>query len=202
MAWNWRSSQETSAQEDTTQPPSPTASATTSTSPDPLASLTSPAVRNATLPKKPLTRDAQAYEELIDLFASIDPDQTKRAASVAREVASRPAEELRDSLFASQMSCSQCFDMAYYCSSIGGQLNNVYRYGALRSCSDLWAQWRFCMRSKAWGEETRRMKIRDFNREKAAKYKIGKSSEDVWEVRREPVLSPFRTRPARTEDLT
>jgi len=147
------------------------------------------------LPRKPVDRDAQAYEELIDLFASIDPDQTKRAASVAREVASRPAEELRDSMFATQMSCSQCFDMAYYCSSIGGQLNNVYRYGALRSCSDLWAQWRFCMRSKAWGEETRKMKIRDFNREKAAKYKIGKSSEDVWEVRREPVHSPFHAKP-------
>lgn len=53
------------------------------------------------------------------------------------------------------------------------------------------------MRSKAWGDETRRIKTREFNREKAAKFKIGKSSEDIWEVRKEPVENAFQA--ARTE---
>lgn len=54
------------------------------------------------------------------------------------------------------------------------------------------------MRSKAWGDETRRVKTREFNREKAAKYKIGKSSEDIWEARKEPLENPFQA--ARIEE--
>lgn len=156
------------------------------------AAQSTPDTSAPTPPRGNKSREAQAYEELIDLFTSIDPEKTAVAAATAREIASRPPEEPRESMFADTMSCSQCFDMAYYCSSVGGQLNNVYRYGALRSCSDLWAQWRFCMRSKAWGDETRRIKTREFNREKAAKFKIGKSSEDIWEVRKEPVENAFQ----------
>jgi len=127
---------------------------------------------------------------LKSLFAQIDPERTATAASAAAHTIANPEVE-RESFYASTMKCSQCFDLAYYCSSAGGQLNNVYRYGALRSCSDLWAQWRFCMRTKAMGEETKRKRIREFNREKAARYKIGRSSEDVWEVRTEPVENAF-----------
>lgn len=79
-------------------------------------------------------------------------------------------------------------------------MNNVYRYGALRSCSELWAQWRFCMRTKAMGDETKKEKIREFNREKAAKYKVGRSSEDVWEIRTEPVENAFSRKLGRLED--
>jgi len=144
-------------------------------------------------------RDEAAYEELKSLFAQIDPERAASAASAAAHTLANPTPE-QESLYASSMSCSQCFDLAYYCSSAGGQMNNVYRYGALRSCSELWAQWRFCMRTKAMGDETKKEKIREFNREKAAKYKVGRSSEDVWEIRTEPVENAFSRKLGRLED--
>lgn len=141
-------------------------------------------------PKK-LSRDEQAYEELKGLFSQIDPERTIHAAAKAKETVNKEPEDYSNSIYASTMSCSQCFDQAYYCSSIGGQLNNIYRFGSLRACSDLWAQWRFCMRTKTMSEELKKTKVREFNQQKAVKYKIGRSSEDVWEVRKEPVEHPF-----------
>jgi len=141
------------------------------------------------------SRDQQAYEELKGLFASVDPERAAAAATRARELQEEEQDDYSDSIYASTMSCSNCFDQAFYCSSIGGQLNSVYRYGALRSCSDLWAQWRFCMRTKVMSDETKREKIREYNMKKAIKYKVGRSSEDVWEVRTEPVEHPFSPAP-------
>lgn len=141
------------------------------------------------------SRDQQAYEELKGLFASVDPERAAAAATRARELQEEEQDDYSDSIYASTMSCSNCFDQAFYCSSIGGQLNSVYRYGALRSCSDLWAQWRFCMRTKVMSEETKREKIREYNMKKAIKYKVGRSSEDIWEVRTEPVEHPFSPAP-------
>lgn len=146
---------------------------------------------NIETPARTLSRDEQAYEELKDLFRGIDTQRANQAATHAKEYVERPKEDYSNSLYASTMSCSACFDQAYYCSSVGGQLNNVYRYGALRSCSDLWAQWRFCMRTKVMSEDTKHSKIREFNQRRAAKYKMGPSSEDVWELRKEPVENPF-----------
>jgi len=143
----------------------------------------------------PAGRDQQAYEELKGLFASVDPERAAAAATRARELQDQGQDDYSDSIYASTMSCSNCFDQAFYCSSIGGQLNSVYRYGALRSCSDLWAQWRFCMRTKVMSEDTRKENIREFNMKKAVKYKVGRSSEDIWEVRTEPVEHPFSPAP-------
>ena len=89
------------------------------------------------------------------------------------------------------MKCSLAFDHAYYCSSMGGQLNNIYRYGGLRSCKEQWKQWRFCMRTKAMGEEERRKRIREWYMEREARKRVGRSSERVWDVRTEPVVGAF-----------
>lgn len=32
------------------------------------------------------------------------------------------------------MSCRQAFDQAFYCQSLGGKFNDIYRHGQLRSC--------------------------------------------------------------------
>lgn len=197
----WWSRTDDAASADNQQQPTPPLSAIAPQVP----SSDAPDEQHTTPPTNPLTpprvlgRDAAAYEELKSLFAQIDPERASTAASTAAHTIAHPEEE-RESFYSSKMSCSQCFDLAYYCSSAGGQLNNVYRYGALRSCSDLWAQWRFCMRTKAMGEETKRRRVREFNQEKAAKYKVGRSSEDIWEVRTEPVENAFSRRLGKLEE--
>jgi hypothetical protein len=89
------------------------------------------------------------------------------------------------------MSCRQAFDDAFYCQSLGGQFNNVYRYGALRSCSEHWSQFWFCMRTRSKAEETKRREIQEWYRKKEEKYRVGPSSEDVWEERNERVDRAF-----------
>ena len=74
---------------------------------------------------------------------------------------------------------------------MGGQWNAVYRYGEMRSCSDHWDDFWFCMRTKNYSGEMREKMIKAHYRNKDyAKYGGGKpSSEDIWESRAEKVQS-------------
>ncbi|RPA98629.1 hypothetical protein L873DRAFT_1739999, partial [Choiromyces venosus 120613-1] len=90
------------------------------------------------------------------------------------------------------MSCLTAFDEMYYCYSLGGQFLNIYRYGELKNCSEKSADWRFCMRTRSYGPIARKAMISERYKEKAGRYKVGLSSEDVWEVRRVPVEGAFR----------
>ncbi|TGZ76564.1 hypothetical protein EX30DRAFT_324546 [Ascodesmis nigricans] len=89
------------------------------------------------------------------------------------------------------MNCLTAFDEMYYCFSLGGQFLNVYRYGGWRDCSEKSADWRFCMRTKAMGPIKRKAMIMARNKEKAARFKQGPNSEDIWELRKEPLKNPF-----------
>lgn len=90
------------------------------------------------------------------------------------------------------MSCRQAFDQAFYCQSLGGKFNDIYRYGALQSCSENWDAFWFCMRVRTLGEKEREKQISDFYRERDVKKKAAKgSSEDVWELRTVPVEKAF-----------
>lgn len=93
--------------------------------------------------------------------------------------------------FPDTMSCRQAFDDAFYCSSLGGQVNNVYRYGKLKNCSDHWSQFWFCMRNKSKGEDTKKELVRDWYEKKEKKYREGPSSEDVWDERKVKVKRAF-----------
>ena len=139
----------------------------------------------------PQSRDEAAFEELRDLFTSINPQAASRAAETVQNPPPPASEEHADSLYPTYMSCTQAFDLAYYCSSMGGQLNNIYRYGGLRSCTEQWKQWRFCMRTKAMGEDEKKRRIREFYMEREAKKRVGRSSERVWDVRTEPIVGAF-----------
>lgn len=89
------------------------------------------------------------------------------------------------------MSCRAAFDNAYYCKSPGGQFVNVYRYGTYRECKDQWSQFWFCMRVRTKPEEVKRALIRDWYEKREERYVEGKSSEDVWDQRRERVEVAF-----------
>ncbi|KAI1293357.1 hypothetical protein F5Y03DRAFT_374024 [Xylaria venustula] len=85
------------------------------------------------------------------------------------------------------MSCRQAFDHAFHCNSLGGQWMSVYRSGTMRSCSEQWDDFWFCMRTRAYSGTMREEAIRDYYRQKElAKYGPGKpNSTDVWEPRTE-----------------
>ncbi|RGP61644.1 early meiotic induction protein 1 [Fusarium sporotrichioides] len=100
-----------------------------------------------------------------------------------------PRDPLAEALLPTDMSCRQAFDQAWGCNGMGGQFTAVYRYGEMRSCSEHWDDFWFCMRVKGYSGEQRERAIREHYRAKEfTKYGPGKpSSEDVWESRGEKV---------------
>ncbi|KAH8770124.1 hypothetical protein F5883DRAFT_552845 [Diaporthe sp. PMI_573] len=97
---------------------------------------------------------------------------------------------LAESLLPTTMDCEQAFNQAFYCQSLGGQWNNIYRYGGVRSCSENWDDFWFCMRVKGYqAGPVKDNMIREHYRNKhLAKYGPGKpSSEAVWRERHERV---------------
>lgn len=97
---------------------------------------------------------------------------------------------LAESLLPTTMDCEQAFNQAFYCQSLGGQWNNIYRYGGVRSCSENWDDFWFCMRVKGYqaGPLKDNMIREHYRKKHLAKYGPGKpSSEDVWRERRERV---------------
>ena len=49
-----------------------------------------------------------------------------------------------------------------------------------------------CMRTRNWDEKDRAKAVQDHYKQKAIKWKTGPSSEDVWQVRTEPVKDAFQ----------
>lgn len=138
-----------------------------------------------------LSRDEKADAELkaflSELQASVTPDSS----------ASSSSEPQKPSIFPTTMNCRQAFDEAFYCQSLGGQFNNIYRYGTLRSCSEHWSDFWFCMRTKSYGDVAKAKVVSERYRQKEAKYRSGPSSEDVWEERKpgEELKNPFSKDP-------
>ncbi|KAI5800244.1 hypothetical protein DFH27DRAFT_623622 [Peziza echinospora] len=173
------------------------------------------------MPPKPPTRDELADLELQSLLQALsasDPDSRSRYDEVPSSTTSSstttttsssssshpplnipPSKlphaakpDVSETTFPTTMNCLDAFDKVWYCYTLGGQFLNVYRYGHLRDCSSHLTDWRFCMRAKAYSPDTRRSKIAEHYMHKAAEYKKpGGSSEDVWRVRREPVVGAF-----------
>ncbi|KAI1471414.1 uncharacterized protein F4812DRAFT_413970 [Daldinia caldariorum] len=93
---------------------------------------------------------------------------------------------ITESLLPTSMSCRQAFDQAYYCNSLGGQWVSVYRTGGVRSCSELWDDFWFCMRTRTYSGPQKAEAIRARYRAKEfRKYHApGRpSSTDVWQPR-------------------
>lgn len=101
-----------------------------------------------------------------------------------------PLSPVAESLLPTDMSCRQAFDLAWSCNSLGGQWNAVYRHGEMRSCSHLWDDFWFCMRTKSYSGPLKERAIRDhYRRKEYEKYYApgARSSEDIWEARERKV---------------
>ncbi|KAI1362527.1 hypothetical protein F5Y08DRAFT_271731 [Xylaria arbuscula] len=94
---------------------------------------------------------------------------------------------LSESLLPTTMSCRQAFDHAFHCNSLGGQWTSVYRSGTVRSCSEQWDDFWFCMRTRAYSGTMKEEAIKDYYRQKELKkYGPGMpNSTDIWEPRTE-----------------
>ncbi|KAK6825076.1 Early meiotic induction protein 1 [Apiospora arundinis] len=108
----------------------------------------------------------------------------------------QPLDPLSESLLPTTMSCRQAFDAAFYCQGVGSQFHSIYRAGTVRSCSEHWDDFWFCMRNRTASGPRKEEAVRDYYRRREwNKYGPGRpSSADVWESRDEkvPYDSAFR----------
>lgn len=169
---------------------------------DPLQSAPEPpsASPSPNTPSKPPSRDELADQELQSFFKELEAD-VKPSSSKYNRVPRQPPlassnpntrtydgeEPLSDQLLPKTMSCRAAFDEAFYCNSFGGRFNDLYRYGNLRSCSENWNNFWFCMRTRGYSEKEKGAAIKEhYRRKETIKYgkSLGKeSSEDVWKSR-------------------
>lgn len=136
-------------------------------------------------PESP-THSSQQQEPPSGISSWLTLKSSSSTGSVKRIVTEAPlGDALSERLLPNDMSCRQAFDQAWACNSMGGQWNAVYRYGEMRSCSEQWDDFWFCMRTKSYSGEMREKAIRAHYRNKDyAKYGPGKpSSEDIWDSR-------------------
>ncbi|KAK2607494.1 hypothetical protein N8I77_006160 [Diaporthe amygdali] len=177
--------QTASSQQPHTQQPSADASRTPPTAPKASSSWSSWWPGAASSPS-PSEADSSST-------AQATPPGAQEATAITTDP-SLPAEPrlspLAESILPTTMDCEQAFNQAFYCQSLGGQWNNIYRYGSVRSCSENWDDFWFCMRVKGYqaGPVKDNMIREHYRKKHLAKYGDGKpNSEDVWRERRERV---------------
>ncbi|KAI9813989.1 MAG: hypothetical protein M1827_003453 [Pycnora praestabilis] len=151
------------------------------------------------------TRDEQANAELKDFLTQLETESHQHSSgrtsrTDGSDLALDSPSISPNSLIPTTMSCRQAFDSAFYCQSMGGQFNNLYRYGKMRNCSENWSQFWFCMRTKSQPDDKRKAMIHEHYRQRAVKYKVGPSSEDIWKLRKEPIEGAFSEDPDATND--
>jgi hypothetical protein len=141
-----------------------------------------------------LTRDEESERELTAWLTGLEPESNQNNPShkSSNPQTRNPDDISPGSLYPREISCRSAFDYAIFCQSFGGQFVNVYRYGSFRSCSNHWQDFWLCMRTRQWEKGDRERAIADHYRKKAIKYKQGPSSEDVWQIRTEPVKDAFQ----------
>ncbi|PSK45263.1 hypothetical protein B9Z65_2403 [Elsinoe australis] len=220
MGW-WPFSSESSTTSSTTQSqqPSELLPPTTTSSSLSQTSQTSEPPRSPT-PAPPLTRDQQADAELNAFLASFESSSSQPSTTSASPTTfpssfdptppetttiqpSSPSPYLPNgkldispaALRPRTMNCRTLFDSAFYCASLGGKFNDIYRFGTLQPCSEHWDAFWFCMRTKSYNERERGDMIAKYYEEREEREKNrrsrGRTSEDVWEMRREQVEKAF-----------
>ncbi|KAK5109212.1 hypothetical protein LTR62_007194 [Meristemomyces frigidus] len=105
-------------------------------------------------------------------------------------------------LYPATINCRQAFDQAFYCQSLGGKFNDIYRFGKVKDCSEQWGAFWFCMRTRTLPAPDKERAVREYYRlrdEKRREENAG-NSEDVWELRTEAVQRAFWRDPESAEE--
>jgi hypothetical protein len=100
-----------------------------------------------------------------------------------------------EAIYPRTMSCRAAFDQAFYCQSIGGKFNDIYRYGHLRQCSEQWGAFWFCMRTRTLPAHQKEKAISEHYAARDQRRKEEANSEDVWELRTTAVTEAFQRNP-------
>ncbi len=79
------------------------------------------------------------------------------------------------------------FDKWAQCFALGPQLRAIYRYGGLQDCKSKLDDFKYCLTMKGMTQEERYEAWIRRKAETTAEKRLGKgSSENVWELRRDP----------------
>ncbi|KAK3683466.1 hypothetical protein B0T22DRAFT_248087 [Podospora appendiculata] len=155
-------------------PPQPATETTTATPP----------------PPPPTTKPSTSWMGWAGL-PSPPPAPSTTAASPPSKPRTPQSAALSDASLPLHISCRDAFDYAWHCHTPASQFNAIYRYGTMRSCSDLWDDFWFCMRVKSYPPDLKAEAIKEHYRAKeVSKYYAAPnqpSSEDVWESRDDKV---------------
>ncbi|KAK5635250.1 hypothetical protein RRF57_010962 [Xylaria bambusicola] len=147
-----------------------------------------------TIPSPPMKSSSSWWYFRTPSAAAQEPSTSPTSPSPSTHSSPEPASSLpprldpiSESLLPTTMSCRQAFDHAFHCNSLGGQWTSVYRSGTVRSCSEQWSDFWFCMRTRAYSGTVKEEAIKDFYRQKELrKYGPGMpNSTDIWEPRTE-----------------
>ena len=79
--------------------------------------------------------------------------------------------------------CISLFDTYLSCGVIRSQLKSIYRYGQRPECSQKLEDFKFCLTLKSLHPEERRDVWITRRAEWWARRRLGKSSEDIWDIR-------------------
>ncbi|PWZ00091.1 hypothetical protein BCV70DRAFT_217114 [Testicularia cyperi] len=110
-------------------------------------------------------------------------DSTRYEAYVAEEVTYHKA-----SIPLSEMpSCTDMFDKWAQCFALGPQLRSVYRYGGFQDCKEKMDDFKFCLTMKSMSPEEKYDAWIHRKAERTASKRLSQeSSENVWDIRRDP----------------
>jgi hypothetical protein len=193
MGWFWQGSGPSNTTPTATSPTPPTQAPTPTPPPSSADAADNEMTKFLEMIQSEMQNSKPADQSLLPSTRSSAAEQSNEseqqqppARAAGRTAASQAISE---SLLPTDMSCRDAFDYAWHCHTPGSQWNAVYRYGSVRSCTELWDDFWFCMRTKGYKGELKEALTRAHYRAKeAAKYGPGKpSSEDVWESREEKV---------------
>lgn len=88
-------------------------------------------------------------------------------------------------------SCLTLFDRWLSCYALGVQFKNAYRYGEIADCAPRKEDFKFCLTLRQQDPAVRRHEYLLRRAEEQAHRRKGfRTSEAVWEMRRDPLLSP------------
>jgi len=85
--------------------------------------------------------------------------------------------------------CFTAFDEYLACNVIRTQIKNVYRFGERTKCDRKFQDFKFCLTTKMMHPEERREAWIRRRAEWWANRRLERSSEDVWDLREEPLVN-------------
>ncbi|KAK2462086.1 hypothetical protein APHAL10511_006549 [Amanita phalloides] len=85
--------------------------------------------------------------------------------------------------------CMSLFDTYLSCNVIRSQIKSLYRYGERPECAQKLEDFKFCMTLKSLHPQERRDAWIRRRAEWWAKRRLGRSSEDIWDIREKPLES-------------